>query len=203
MQGDFRLPMMAQNDAVNYRAAPSFLNVELKEKPWRTVATQKNKTPNHMTKKLIKWAGAFVVLVGIAVTAYAASVHLKGRLTFTDNGTTATVCCSLAGLGNGDVTITLAGAGTTTVGCTNPDGHIAPGNAEEIAVTGTTSIPADQIKNGNVTFCVTTEAPTCDSARDCGCPNDNWSAAITDVSFGDMMMIVEQGGKVVLKTKVN
>jgi hypothetical protein len=137
------------------------------------------------------------------VTAYAANVHLKGKATFTDNGTTATVCCTLAGLGNQDLIVTLVGDGTTSVGCTNPDGHIAPGNATAVAVGGTETIPASQIKNGTVTFCISTEAPTCDSARDCGCPNDNWSATVTDVTFGEMTMVVEQGGKIVLTTKVN
>jgi hypothetical protein len=147
-----------------------------------------------------KWmALAIGVLTTItAVTVYAANVHLKGRPTLSDNGTTATACATLTGLGNQDLTITLVGEGTETVRCTNPAGNFAPGNPGSVTVEGQTTIPSNQIKNGTVTFCVTTTAPTCQSAKECGCPNNNWTGTVTDVDFTDLALVVEQGGKVVL-----
>ena len=157
-----------------------------------------------MKSNIAKWAGLLGIIISIAavITLYAASVHLKGQVTLTDNGTTATVCGALAGLGNGDVTLTLTGTGTTSVTCTNPAGNFAPGNAGDVSVGATQTIPATEIKNGNVSFCITTTAPACSSARDCGCPNDNWTATVTDVAFSSMTLVVEQGGQVVLTTQV-
>jgi hypothetical protein len=148
----------------------------------------------------VKWAGiiAGIMVATTAITVYAANVHLKGKATFADNGTTATVCATLTGLGNQDLTITLVGEGTETVACTNPAGNFAPGNPGSVTVEGQTTIPSSQIKNGTVTFCVTTTGPTCQSAKDCGCPNNNWTGTVTDVDFTDLALVVEQGGKVVL-----
>jgi hypothetical protein len=151
-------------------------------------------------KKRAKWIGIIVGIVGVttAITVFAANVHLKGRPTFTDNGTTASVCATLTGLGNQDLTITLIGQGTETVACTNPAGNFAPGNPGSVTVGGQTTIPSSEIKNGTVTFCVTTTAPTCQSAKQCGCPNNNWTGTVTDVNFTDLALVVEQGGSVVL-----
>jgi hypothetical protein len=157
-----------------------------------------------MKIKIRKWTGLFVagVLGLTVVTVFAANVHLKGQPTIKDNGTTATVCATLTGVGNQDLTVTLIGSGTETTACVNPAGNFAPGNPGEIVVGGTTTIPSSQIKNGTVKFCVTTEAPTCQNATDCGCPNNRWTGTVTDVSFTSLMLVVEQGGKVVLSTTV-
>ena len=151
-----------------------------------------------------KWVATSIAgaLILTAITAYAANVHLKGRPTFNDDGTTATVCATLTGLGNQDLTVTLVGEGTETVACTNPAGNFAPGNPGSVTVEGQTTIPSSQIKNGTVTFCVTTTAPTCQSAKQCGCPNNNWTGTVTDVNFTDLVLVVEQGGRVVLMQDV-
>jgi|SRR6266498_2737248 len=155
-------------------------------------------------KKNAKWMGLSLAGIAVmtAIAVYAANVHLKGEPSFTDNGTTATVCATLAGLGNGDLTVTLVGSGTETVVCTNPAGNFAPGNPGGVTVGGTTTVPASEIKNGTVHFCVTTTAPVCQSAKDCGCPNDNWTGTVTDVDFTSLTLVVEQGGEVVLTTAV-
>lgn len=151
-------------------------------------------------------AGVVVALLSLTIgvlVVHAANVHLKGALSSTDNGTTDTVCGKLTGLGNGDLTITLIGSGTRSSSCSNPAGNFAPGNPGEILVSGVTTVPSTEIKNGTVAFCVTTDDPTCTTAKDCGCPNNNWTATITDVAFTSLTLIVEQGGKVVLRTTVN
>jgi len=154
-------------------------------------------------KKHISSSIAIIATVAISIfTVHAANVHFKSAPKTTDNGTTATVCATLTGLGNGDLTITLIGSGIRSTSCLNPAGNFAPGNPGQVAVGGVTTVPASEIKNGNVSFCVTTESPECASANACGCPNNNWAATVTDVDFTSLTLVVEQGGKVVLQQTV-
>lgn len=129
-------------------------------------------------------------------------MHLKSKpaLALTDNGLTLTACGALAGLGNGDVTITLVADGEVFTICTSPGGNDAPGqNPGETVVLGDVTIPSNQIKNGSLQFCVTTVAPATPTPKEAGCPNNNWTVRIADVDFSGALLIVEQGGKVVLQ----
>ncbi len=135
-----------------------------------------------------------------AVSASAANVHFKPKgASFTDNGTTLTACASLAGLGNGDVTVTVNTSGTASVYCINPGSNEPPGqNKVPVQPSGQITIPADYIKNGNVSFCVTTIQPVV-TPKEAGCPNDNWTVEVRDVQFARATITVEQFGKVVLQ----
>jgi hypothetical protein len=120
----------------------------------------------------------FVALMGSA--ALASSVHFKkGSPRFTDNGVTLTASGALAGLGNGDVQITLTAAGDPTTTCTNQGGNQSPGQN-----------PA--------AFSVTTNPPAQPTAAQAGCPNNNWTAQITDIDFTSATITVVQGGVTVL-----
>jgi hypothetical protein len=106
---------------------------------------------------------AVLSLLLVAVTAAVASaqnVHLKGGAnaepSFRDNGLTLTAAGELAGLGNGDVLVTLDATANPTATCTNPAGATQPPgqNPAEVDVTGSVAIPEDEIKNGNTPFSV-------------------------------------------------
>jgi len=135
-----------------------------------------------------------VALTTITVVAvWAASPHYKKGPTVTDNGLTATATGTLAGLGNGNVIVTLSfpnATGTTT--CTNQGGNQAAGQnpATPAATSGSELIT--QVKNGTVSFVVTTEPPENPTSAAAGCPNNNWTAAFDNVTFGSGTLTVQQ-----------
>ena len=142
--------------------------------------------------------------VALTTTVIGSSVHLKGGANaepnFVDKGLTLNAAGSLAGLGNEDVLVTLSATADATSTCTNQGGNQAPGqNPAEVTVSGSQSIPAEEIKNGNTPFNVTTEPPVTPIPGAPGCPNPNWTQDITDLSFTSATITVEQpAGTVVL-----
>ena len=146
-----------------------------------------------------------VVIGATALVAVAESVHFKPRNPkSTDNGTTLTCTGALAGLGNGDIVITVEATGFGSTIVYNQGGNPAPGqNKVPVTVTGTQTISASEIKNGTVTFSVTTAEPRQPTWEEAGAPNANWTAQITDVTFTSVTVTVVQGGTVVLKETFN
>jgi hypothetical protein len=141
-----------------------------------------------------------------ASVALAASVHFKGGKnagpTFRDLGLSLRSTGALAGLGNEDLLITLVATGDATATCTNPSGTTQPPgqNPAEVVLTGIDPIPASEIKNGNVSFNVSTNEPVTPVPGAPDCPNAKWTEDILDVSFTSARLIVEQPvGTVVLE----
>ena len=152
-------------------------------------------------RRLLSAGGAALVAVLLfAGAASAASVHWKTEPTFTDLGTTMRVSGALSGLGNADVTISVVAEGVaTSITCENQAGKRAPGqNKPRVQSLGEMTISRTEIKNGNVSFSVTTQDPAQLTAKQAGCPNNNWTATINDVRFDRATVTVRQGGKVVL-----
>jgi hypothetical protein len=146
---------------------------------------------------------AFVVpiLIGLLTTvAWAASPHVKSGPSFTDNGSTLSATVSYAGLGNFDTTQTLSATGNPTAVCTNPAGATQPPGQTpaSVTLTGTTSIPASDIKNGNVSLTTTTNAPASPIPGAPGCPNTRWTETITDVAFTSATIQLSQQNSVVV-----
>jgi len=147
------------------------------------------------------WIGvvSLAAIVILSVPVSGSSVHLKGgshaEPGFTDNGLTLTGAGELAGLGNGDVLVTLAAIANPTGTCGNPGTNTwqAPGqNPAPVQVTGSEAIPDSEIKNGNTPFTVTTNAPESPIPGAPDCPNPQWTELITDMAFTSLTITVEQ-----------
>jgi hypothetical protein len=148
-------------------------------------------------KRLGVWLLVTMVTISIAaVVAFASSVHLKPPNrppSFFDAGLVLNVQGNLAGLGNDDVLITIVATAKPTATCSNNGQHQAPGqNPAEVTVTGSQSIPASEIDNGNTSFNVTTDPPVTPIAGAPDCPNPNWTEDITDMAFTSATVTVEQ-----------
>jgi len=154
-----------------------------------------------MRRRLRLPAIATVVIVAalFPAVALAVSPHLKGGVKpnpkFTDNGLTLTAEVAYAGLGNFDTQQNVTATAQPTADCVNPGSgeHRPPGqNPAEATVSGSTAVPASDIKNGNVTIATTTNPPATPIAGAPDCPNSQWTENITDLAFTSATITVSQ-----------
>ena len=133
---------------------------------------------------------AMVVIAALVITVgstLAANAHVVGSLTSSagPGANQFTVTGKIAGLGNGYAGTTLSATADVTfdVLCANSQGKLAPGQQGGTgSVDGTGAI--DNVdKNGTYTFHVTFTLPALTPAKAYGCPNNQWSASATLVSF--------------------
>jgi hypothetical protein len=146
--------------------------------------------------RLLAIATVLVAAMAFAAAASAVSPHLKGNhpIAFTDNGLTLTATVSYAGLGNFTTLQNVAATAQPTASCTNPAGATQPPgqNPATANVSGSTTVPASDIKNGNVTIRTTTNPPTTPIPGAPDCPNPNWTENITDMAFTSATITVFQ-----------
>jgi hypothetical protein len=140
-------------------------------------------------KKNFKFLAIAMVSFFSFNAAVAQNIHYVDGPTTTDNGTTLTVCGKIAGLGNNQgINVTITTTATITTECTNPAGHVAPGQTRTETISATKKFWSD--KNGNISFCVDT------IEQDPGtCPNGKWTGRVTDISFVNTVVTVD--GKVI------
>jgi hypothetical protein len=131
-------------------------------------------------KRLLVIGVVMVAALAFPGVASAQSGHFVGTPTCSDIGTQVQCSGKVAGLGGTTFTITVSATGTATVTCTNPAGNVAPGQNFSTTVTGTSG-PFATPRNGQARFTVTSTAPT---APPGSCPNPQWTATVTDVTFG-------------------
>jgi len=136
--------------------------------------------------RLVAIATVLVAAAAFPAATLAQNAHLKGRnpVLFVDNGLTLTATVSYAGLGNFDTLQNVVATANPTANCANNGQHQAPGqNPAEVNVTGSTAVPAGDIKNGNVTIATVTNPPVTPIPNAPDCPNSNWTESITDMAF--------------------
>ena len=146
-----------------------------------------------MRRTTISFATLLALISTAFVVAWAASPHYKKGPSVVDNGLTATATGSLAGLGNGNVIVTLSfpnATGTTT--CSNKGGAQAPGQNPAAPAAASGSKLVTDVKNGTLSFVVTTLPPANPSWEAAGCPNNNWSAAFDNITFGAGTITIQQ-----------
>jgi hypothetical protein len=148
---------------------------------------------------------ALGLLLVTAQASLAASPHFKkgGEPVCTITGSTtskSTTCsASLAGLGQETLVINVTASGFAVYQCSNNGGNTAPGQNKVLVgpVTAPTTIPADQIKNGNVSFTTNPAvltAPGTVTGAEAGCPNPNWTGVNPVLTVTDISMTIAQGG---------
>jgi len=176
--------------------------VELRANPAVAIATRsrkRDKKETHTMRKLLGLAAVLVAALAFTTAAIAGNAHLKGGVkpnpAFTDNGLTLSATVAYAGLGNFDTQQNVTATANPTADCVNPGSgeHRPPGQQPApVTVTGSTAVPASDIKNGNVTIATTTNAPVTPIAGAPGCPNAGWTENITDMAFTSATITVLQ-----------
>lgn len=167
--------------------------------------SHKHARPGRSGGRITVLFAALLVFGLTATAATAASPHFKrgGSPTCTvstSGSTSSTVCsASLAGLGNATLVINVTVGGEAVYQCQNNGGQTAPGQNRVLVgpVTAPTTIPADQIKNGNVSFTTNPAvltAPTTVTGAAAGCPNPNWTGVNPVLTTTSISMTISQGG---------
>ena len=158
-----------------------------------------------LKKRFVALAALVGAVTAISTVAFAASPHFKHGgepvCTVTNtSGSSSTVCsASLSGLGGGDLVINTTVSGSAVYQCQNNGGQVAPGQNRVLVgpTTAPTTIPANQIKNGNVSFTTNPAvltAPSTVSGAQAGCPNANWTGVNPTLKTTNITMTIAQGG---------
>jgi hypothetical protein len=151
------------------------------------------------TRWLVPMILSFVLAAALASVAWAANPHFRrgGTPTCQDTGTLLVCSGKLAGLGNADLVIDLSSNAEASFACGNPGrrSHQAPGiNKVPFTATGSETVSADEIKNGNATFTVFAPQtpPSIPSSAEI-CPNGNWTTVtLSGIDFSDITLTITQ-----------
>jgi hypothetical protein len=143
---------------------------------------------------------AAVIAAALAIPAVSvgqtAGAHFtkNGNPICTDVGTQVRCTAEVAGLGGETVVATVSANGTATgLTCTSPGGNESPGQNPAVPVTAGGSQTINNPKNGRAGVDVTTLEPTV-TPKQAGCPNNNWTVTIADVTFTTYTLTISQRG---------
>lgn len=146
--------------------------------------------------------GVLAAVTLSATNALAGSLHFVGSPKAAVVGDAVVVSGKVAGLGNGDITVTVEVDGEVTVLCVSPGGNVAPGQNKEpfTAVDSRTFVPS--AKNGQFTFTIAVDVADAiaEAVAQHECANRNWSKEVDDISFDSATVTVEQGGQTISRT---
>lgn len=145
-----------------------------------------------MSKRVLSIASGILIAALAFSNAFAGTIKLSS-VTFSLGSLISSG--GLTGLGNTDVTLVLNASGIPAVTCTNGGGNQVPGqSAPKVSAQGsTTLIPNTSLtKNGSTPYRVETDSSTLPTLtwQEGGCPNSNWSAAITFVYWTNATITV-------------
>ena len=167
-------------------------------------------------RRLLVLLTALAVAGALSVSAaFAASPHFKKGgsptcIVSTSGATSSTTCsASLAGLGQESLEIDVTVKGFAVYSCQNPSTKNEPKGQNKVLVgpvTSPTTIPADQIKNGNVSFTTNAavlSAPDTVSGTAAGCNNDSWTGVNPTLTVTDISMTISQGGNLLFTCTAN
>jgi len=147
-----------------------------------------------------------IILCSLAALAMAAAPHLVGQPTTTDNGSTLTIAGSVMDLSPQDTKIEIVANGIANVTCTNPGGSEPAGQNKpgpvKVTVKGEQTVLISELVNGVAAFSFTTREPVWTSAKEAGCPNDQWTAETQDVTFKNALLRVSQNGHTIIKRNI-
>jgi hypothetical protein len=129
-----------------------------------------------------------------AVPALAQNPHFgtgARAAVFTDLGTQLQVTGTIVGLGQEPLNITVVADAVAEVECENPGGNIAPGQDQTLTVTAESG-PVQPDRQGRYVIepgTLVTDVPTVGPEA---CPNPQWTPRVTDVTFSNIQVFVEQ-----------
>ena len=146
-----------------------------------------------MKRYLLLLAAVAVAALAFPSIASAQSGHFVGTPSCTDNGTTFTCTGKVAGLGGTTFDISATGSGIGSVTCTNSGGNVAPGQNTSVTATGSLG-PAPTPDNGKFNFSLESAEPGPIVPAKPTCPNNKWTANVTDVAFGDVTLTLTEDG---------
>jgi hypothetical protein len=150
-----------------------------------------------MRRMILAFVAAATLSFAGTAAAQTSGAHFtkNGTPICTDIGTQLRCTAEVAGLGNETVVAIVSANGTATgLTCTTPSGsNQAPGQNPAVPVTGSGTQTITNIKNGRASVDVRSATPTV-SAKDAGCPNNNWIVTVADVTFTTYTLTISQGG---------
>src|ERR671932_1690322 len=149
-------------------------------------------------RKMLLMAFAAVsalTLAGVAAAQTSGAHFTKGGSPVcTDIGTQLRCTAEVAGLGQETVVSTVSANGTATgLTCTSPGGNEAPGQNPAVPVTSSGSQTINNPQNGPAGVDAPPAQPTV-TPKQAGCPNNNWTVTVADVTFTTYTLTISQGG---------